>query len=144
MRCGWIRPSSISISRVIRPISRRTGSKQDSSTASGVSSMITLTPVTVSKARMLRPSRPMIRPLTSSAGRCTTATTVCAVWSEATRWMASATIALARCLAEFCASDSIRRIIIAASRRTASSWPASSSARAASVVSPETRTSSAC
>ena len=100
MRCGWIRPSSISISRVILPISRRTGSKQDSSTASGVSSMITLTPVTVSKARMLRPSRPMIRPLTSSAGRCTTATTVCAVWSDATRWIASATIALARCLAE--------------------------------------------
>ena len=66
--------------------------------------MMTLTPVTVSKARMLRPSRPMIRPLTSSAGRCTTATTVCAVWSDATRWMASATIARARCLAEFWAS----------------------------------------
>ena len=37
-----------------------------------------------------------------------------------------------------------RRIMIAESRRTASSWPASSSARAASTVSPEIRTSSAC
>ena len=64
----------MSFSRVSRPTSRRTGSKQDSSTASGVSSMITLTPVTDSKARMLRPSRPMIRPFISSLGRCSTLT----------------------------------------------------------------------
>ena len=43
--------------------------------------MTTLTPVICSKARMLRPSRPMIRPFMSSLGRCTTAT-------DATRWSA--------------------------------------------------------
>src|SRR6266536_2751890 len=74
MRAGWIRPSETSFSSVIRPTSRRTGSKQDSSTASGVSSMIRLTPVTASKARMLRPSRPMIRPFMSSDGNGRTAT----------------------------------------------------------------------
>ena len=96
MRCGWIRPSSTSRSRVSRPTSRRTGSKQDSSTASGVSSMIRLTPVTDSKARMLRPSRPMIRPFISSPGRCSTETTDSLVCSVATRWMASVTILRAR------------------------------------------------
>src|SRR6266571_4568324 len=50
MRAGWIRPSETSFSSVIRPTSRRTGSKQASSTASGVSSMIRLTPVTDEKA----------------------------------------------------------------------------------------------
>ena len=66
IRAGWMRPSETSFSRVRRPISRRTGSKQDSRTASGVSSMIRSTPVTASKARMLRPSRPMMRPFMSS------------------------------------------------------------------------------
>ena len=96
MRCGWIRPSRTSFSSVSRPTSRRTGSKQDSSTASGVSSMIRLTPVTDSKARMLRPSRPMIRPFISSPGRCSTLTTLSAVCSLATRWMASTTMWRAR------------------------------------------------
>src|SRR5215472_12154616 len=54
MRCGWIRPSRTSRFSVSLPTSRRTGSKQDSSTASGVSSMIRFTPVTVSNARMLQ------------------------------------------------------------------------------------------
>ncbi len=69
IRAGWIRPSLTSSVRVIRAVSRRTGSKQDSSTDSGVSSIITFTPVTCSNARMLRPSRPMIRPFMSSPGR---------------------------------------------------------------------------
>ena len=99
MRCGWIRPSSTSFSRVSRPTSRRTGSKHDSSTASGVSSMITLTPVTDSKARMLRPSRPMMRPFISSAGRCSTLTTVSVVCSLATRCTASTTTLRARFVA---------------------------------------------
>ena len=99
MRCGWIRPSRTSFSSVSRPISRRTGSKQDSSTASGVSSMIRLTPVTDSNARMLRPSRPMIRPFISSPGRCSTLTTLSAVCSLATRWIASTTMCRARCSA---------------------------------------------
>src|SRR3712207_8991792 len=40
--------------------------------APGVSSTISSTPVAVSSARMLRPSRPMIRPLRSSLGKSTT------------------------------------------------------------------------
>ncbi len=51
------------------PTSRRTGSKAESDTASGVSSTMMLTPVIASNARMLRPSRPMIRPFMSSDGR---------------------------------------------------------------------------
>ena len=43
-------------------------------TVSGVSSMMTSTPVAVSKARMFRPSRPMIRPFISSLGSGTAAT----------------------------------------------------------------------
>ena len=41
----------------------------DRTTVSGVSSMIRSTPVACSRARMLRPSRPMIRPFISSDGR---------------------------------------------------------------------------
>ena len=66
-----MRPSAISRSSVIRAISRRTPSKLDSITAEGVSSMITSTPVSFSSARMLRPSRPMIRPFISSLGSST-------------------------------------------------------------------------
>ena len=58
--------------------------------------MIRLTPVTDSKARMLRPSRPMIRPFISSPGRCSTETTDSLVCSLATRWMARVTILRAR------------------------------------------------
>ena len=66
-----MRPSAISRSSVIRAISRRTPSKLESITADGVSSMITSTPVSFSSARMLRPSRPMIRPFISSLGSST-------------------------------------------------------------------------
>ena len=55
---------------------------------SGVSSMMTSTPVAVSKARMFRPSRPMIRPFISSLGRATAATVLSAVCSAPSRWMA--------------------------------------------------------
>ena len=85
IRAGWIRPSLTNSVRVIRAVSRRTGSKQDNSTDSGVSSIITFTPVTCSNARMLRPSRPMMRPFMSSPGRCTAVTTDSEVWSEAMR-----------------------------------------------------------
>src|SRR6478752_4677225 len=63
-----MRPSERSFSRVMRAISRRTPSKPDRITAFGVSSMMKSTPVRCSSARMLRPSRPMIRPFMSSAG----------------------------------------------------------------------------
>ena len=56
--------------------------------ASGVSSMMRSTPVAVSRARMLRPSRPMIRPFISSLGRGTTVTVVSPEWSAAQRLMA--------------------------------------------------------
>ena len=63
-----MRPSPMSRSMSCRAISLRTGSKQLMTTASGVSSMRMLTPVAASIARMLRPSRPMIRPFISSLG----------------------------------------------------------------------------
>ena len=78
--------------------------------------MIRLTPVTVSNARMLRPSRPMIRPFISSAGRCSTDTTDSLVCSLATRWIASVTIFLARCWPSFLASFSMSLTATAASR----------------------------
>jgi hypothetical protein len=62
---------------------------------SGVSSMITSTPVASSNARMFRPSRPMIRPFISSLGSDTLDTVVSAVCSAAIRWTARATIFLA-------------------------------------------------
>ena len=52
-----------------RAISRRTPSNADRTTALGVSSMMKSTPVRFSSARMLRPSRPMIRPFMSSDGQ---------------------------------------------------------------------------
>ena len=143
MRCGWIRPSLTSRSRVRRPISRRTGSKHDRSTASGVSSMIRLTPVTDSKARMLRPSRPMILPFISSPGRCMTETTDSLVCSTATRWMASVTILRARLSASDLAVASMSLIDSAASRLAWFSIAATSSAFACSAVRPATRSSSA-
>ena len=76
MRAGWIRPSWISRSSAARAISRRNGSKPERITASGVSSTIRSTPVAISRARMLRPSRPMMRPFISSEGSTTTDTAV--------------------------------------------------------------------
>ena len=66
-----------------RAISRRTGLKHEMTTASGVSSMIKSMPVADSRARMLRPSRPMIRPFMSSEGKGTTATVRSATYSLA-------------------------------------------------------------
>ena len=67
-----MRPSSISFSSVSRAISRRRPSNDERTTACGVSSMMKSTPVRCSSARMLRPSRPMIRPFMSSDGSSTT------------------------------------------------------------------------
>ena len=63
-----MRPSDTSFSSASRATSRRTGSKHETTTVSGVSSMMTSTPVASSNARMLRPSRPMMRPFISSFG----------------------------------------------------------------------------
>ena len=57
--------------------------------------------------RMLRPSRPMMRPFISSLGRGTTLTVISATWSAAQRWMAVATISRARWSASSLARASI-------------------------------------
>ena len=69
MRVGWMRPSAMRRVERERAISRRTGLKQEITTASGVSSMMRSMPVAASSARMLRPSRPMMRPFMSSDGQ---------------------------------------------------------------------------
>ena len=53
--------------------------------APGVSSTMRSTPVASSSARMLRPSRPMMRPFKSSLGRSTTETVVSTACSAAER-----------------------------------------------------------
>jgi len=45
--------------------------------------MMTSTPVMISNERMLRPSRPMMRPFMSSLGRWTTDTEDSEAWSPA-------------------------------------------------------------
>ncbi len=78
-----------------RAISRRIGLWHEITTASGVSSMMISTPVAASMARMLRPSRPMIRPFISSLGSASTET-VRPTNSPASRSIAIETIRLAR------------------------------------------------
>ena len=73
MRPGWMRPSWMSLVRASGHLAaHRVEAAED--TDSGVSSTITSTPVACSRARMLRPSRPMIRPFISSHGRWTALT----------------------------------------------------------------------
>ena len=113
------------------------GSNDESTTACGVSSMMKSTPVRCSSARMLRPSRPMMRPLRSSEASSTTVTVASAVWLAATRWSASATRARARRRASDRASSSIWRTSRASSCRTRSFERSSSCWRASWTVSPE-------
>ena len=134
MRPGWIRPSAMSFVSDRRATSRRTGSKPDSTTVSGVSSMIRSTPVACSSARMLRPSRPMIRPFISSLGRWTTVTACSAVWSAATRCIAVTMTSRAFSWASSRARRSIARASLtascsASSRMASSSTPFASSRR---------------
>ena len=107
--------------------------------APGVSSTISSTPVATSSARMLRPSRPMIRPFMSSLGRSTTVTVVSIVCSAALRWMACVMMARARSAACSRASVSSRLTSAAASCRASASSCLSSSSRASSAVRPATR-----
>lgn len=95
MRAGWIRPSVTSWCNAKRAISRRTGSNAESTIASGVSSTTISTPVAASKARMLRPSRPMMRPFISSDSIWNTVTEFSIAVSVATRWIDWITIRLA-------------------------------------------------
>ena len=138
-----MRPSSSNFWSVSFATSRRMPSNDDSTTACGVSSMMKSTPVRCSRARMLRPSRPMMRPFMSSDGSSTIETVVSAAWLAATRWSESATRLRARRLASICASSSSSRT------RRASSWRTSSSDRvrisdfASAIVRLEIRSSSA-
>jgi len=113
-------------------------------TASGVSSTIRSIPVAISRARMFRPSRPMMRPFISSLGRSTTDTVVSMVCSTAQRWMDVDRILRARLLARFRASSSICFTSAVASRR-ASSWSTSTSCcLASSRVMPATFSNCSC
>ena len=104
-----MRPSCRSFSSVIRATSRRTPSKADSTTALGVSSMMKSTPVRFSSARMLRPSRPMMRPFMSSEGSWTTDTVVSAAWPAARRCIATDRIERTRRSASRLVSSSMWR-----------------------------------
>ena len=68
MLAGWMRPSATRATSAWRAISRRTGLKQETTTASGELSTSRVTPVAASMARTLRPSRPMMRPFSSMLG----------------------------------------------------------------------------
>ena len=125
-----------------RAISRRTASKLEIVTASGVSSTTTSTPAADSKARMLRPFLPMIRPFISSLGRGTTETVTSDTWSLATRWMASEISSRALSSADSFASSSISRMIRAMSWRASPSVTSSNFCLASSVVMAATRSSS--
>ncbi len=134
MCAGWIRPSRINLARARRPISRRTESKHETVTESGVSSTITSTPAACSKALMLRPFRPTIRPFISSLGSVTTARVTSATCSDATRWMASAISLRARFSPCSRASASIWRMMRAMSPRASFSTAVKSSFLASSGV----------
>ena len=121
-----MRPSWSSFSSVIRAISRRTPSNPERITALGVSSMMKSTPVRCSSARMLRPSRPMMRPFMSSAGSCTTDTVVSAAWPAASRCMTTERMLRTRRSASRLVSSSIWRTNFAPSWRT---WSVSSLSR---------------
>ena len=142
MRAGWMRPSWSSLSSVSRAVSRRTPSKPESRTAPGVSSMMKSIPVSVSRARMLRPSRPMMRPLSSSDFSSTTDTVVSTAWLEATLCMTAARMLRARRSASWRVSSSTWRMTRALSWRSSSSSACMRICLACPALSPATRSSS--
>ncbi len=121
MRPGCILPSRKSLSRLILAISRLTVSKHESITASGVSSIITSTPVAISSDLIFLPSLPMILPFISSLGNATTDTVVFVTCSAAHFWIATESVSFAFLLADSFALSSI------CMKRTCASCCASSS-----------------
>ena len=138
MRIGWMRPSCMRRSRATRATWRRTGSNDESVTWSGVSSMSSSTPVAASRARMLRPSRPMRRPFISSLASFTCVTECSALWSAATRCIAVRIMSRARSAASSCARRSRVAWRRFDSRSASSVNRESTSVRAASGSSPAT------
>ena len=117
MRVGWMRPSWIRRLSATRATSRRTGSNPLTVTTSGVSSMMRSHPVAASKARMFRPSRPMMRPLRSSDGIGTTETVVSAVISDVMRCITVARMRRARASASAVPSTPPSLVLAAPARR---------------------------
>ncbi len=99
IRAGWMRPSVINFSKDNRATSRLIGSKLERTTLSGVSSIITSTPVAISKARIFLPSRPITLPFISSLGKWTTLTVDSAAYSAAYLLIAKLIISVAILLA---------------------------------------------
>ena len=137
-----MRPSLSSLISATRATSRRTGSWHESVTASGVSSTIISTPVNCSKARIFRPSRPIIRPFSSSPGRFTVETVISATYSLAQRCTARLIILRAVFSASSFVCCSTSRMRRAASSRVSRSTWARIIARASSRPSCEIRSSS--
>ena len=71
-----------------RAISRRIGSNEEIQIERGVSSTMRSIPVAISRARMLRPSLPMIRPFISSLGSSMKVTVDSMTSRRLTRWEA--------------------------------------------------------
>ena len=109
--------------------------------ASGVSSMMSSTPVICSMERMFLPSLPMILPFISSLGSATTDTVVSAVWSAAQRWIAVPMISLARTSLWSRIICSYSRIRLLFSVSSSSLSEARSCSLASSWVNPEIRSS---
>ena len=139
IRVGWIRPSAINFSKAILATSRRTGSKLEMVIVSGVSSIIKSTPVIVSMALILRPSRPIIRPFISSFGNCTTEMVASATWSAAQRWMATVIISRAKFSASSLVCCSMSIILAAFSCTSSFSKFFNKNSFACSAVKPEIR-----
>ena len=95
MRAGWILPSTTSWCKASLATSLRTGSNAESRMASGVSSTTISTPVAASRALILRPSRPIMRPLISSFSIGKVVTAFSMAVSVAVLWMVLMTILLA-------------------------------------------------
>ena len=144
IRAGWIRPSEMSWCRANRHTSRRTGSKALITMASGVSSTTISTPVAASKALILRPSRPMIRPLTSSLSIWNTVTLFSIAVSVATRWIVWMTILFASLLAVNLASSMMSLIYCWAFVRASSFNDSTRRDLASSALSPLSSSNLSC
>ena len=101
--------------------------------ASGESSMMISIPVSDSRVRIFRPSRPMIRPLISSLSILNTETVFSMACSLAVRWIVSIMTFFASVLAVSLASSTISLICMSASA-LASSFSVSISCSLASAA----------
>ena len=99
-------------------------------------------PVSVSSDRMLRPSRPMIRPFSSSDFSSTTDTVVSTAWLDATRCITAARMLRARLSASWRVSSSTCRMMRALSWRRSSSSSCIMICFACPALRPDTRSSS--